>query len=129
MRLIAVTALSLTLAAACAPSTPATDASGQPRACFFISQVDGFGEGPPGSNAIFIRSGVSDTFELQSLGGCPDIDWSLRIGLDPSYGTGSRCVGDTVGLLVPRSTGGVDRCLARVTRKLSDEEARERRGR
>ncbi|MDO1557962.1 DUF6491 family protein [Brevundimonas sp. 2R-24] len=122
----------LTLAAAaafavasCAPMYgPGSDpgmSSSAPRQCFFVNQVAGFSS--TDDRNVYLRVGVNDIYHVQIIGHCPDIDWSSRIGIQPRGGGSSVCTGFDADLIVPRLGGGVDRCLIRSVRKLSDAEA------
>ncbi|MCB2065946.1 MAG: hypothetical protein KDE15_04810 [Erythrobacter sp.] len=96
------------------------------RQCFFPNQINGYSEAPDGSRGerIYVRTGVRERFLVETLGSCPDIDWSLQLGIDPRFNTGSYCTGDQITLVVPRSLGGAgpDRCMARVLGRMVDEE-------
>ena len=110
----------------CAPmeGSPAYGDSG-PRECFYASHASSFSGGEDGR--IYVRTGVNDVFELQTMGYCPDIDWTHRIGLAPRGGGNRVCTGFDVDLIVEDPVGGPNRCLVRTVRKLSDEEAAARR--
>ena len=123
MRLIAITALSLSLAAACAPAPVPLDASGAPRACFFVNRVDSFSEGAAGDGTLYVRANARDTFEVQATGVCPDIDWSRSVALQSLSGSTRLCEGERATLLVPSVLSrSVDRCPALVVRRLSEAE-------
>lgn len=89
------------------------------RACFFSREIDGYSEvsDDPRDNRIYVNTGVNERFLLETYGPCPDLNWSYRIGLDTRFSS-SLCTGETVTLLVPRSTDGIpDRCTARILGK------------
>jgi hypothetical protein len=115
-------------ALACAACTP-VEAEPEPiaglsteRQCFFVSQVNGYGEAPDGprGDRLYVSTGVNDRWLLETFGPCTELDWSFSIVLDarPSL---SLCTGDTAILLVPRSIGGrPDRCSVRVLGKMME---------
>ncbi len=93
------------------------------RACFFMSQVNGYNEAPDGprGDRLYVNVGARDRYLLETMGSCPDLDWSLQIGIDPDHQS-SICTGDTVTLVIPQSLGGIpQRCTARVLGKMEDE--------
>ncbi|WAT17651.1 DUF6491 family protein [Aurantiacibacter sp. MUD11] len=94
------------------------------RECFFVSQVNGYNEAPDGprGDRLYVRTGVRDRFLLETLGTCPDLDWSWQIGIDPNHQS-AVCTGDVVDLVIPRTAGGrPDRCSARVLGKMIEED-------
>jgi hypothetical protein len=87
--------------------------------CFYADQVRGFSA--PSRDTVYLRATNKDVY-LVDASGCLDIDWSTRIGID-SRGTGPWvCAGDLINLVVPASGIGPQRCLARVSHKLTEEE-------
>ena len=81
---------------------PAAQAMGT-RQCFTPREVSGF-TGTVDRNAD-IKVGTSRYFRLELGGGCPDINWSLRVGLRPLPGSGSFiCEGYDAELIVPDPT-------------------------
>lgn len=110
--------------AACAPAPSSADgaSSDGARACFFTRQVSGFSEGARRDGRIYLRTGVNEAFEVETFGACNEIDWTLSVGIDSTFGGPTTCVGDSIRLVVPSPGRGADRCLARVTRKLTDAE-------
>ena len=108
----------------CAPMDgPGYGASGA-RECFYVSHARSFSGGEDGR--IYVRTGVHEVFELQTVGFCPDIDWTHRIGLDPR-GSNRVCTGFDLDLIVEDPVSGPNRCMVRTVRRLSDEEAAARR--
>ena len=115
----------LTLLASCAPVVDGGMAGVAPpraRQCFTVSQVNNFEQGRP--DQVFLRVGRSDVYELNAAGGCPDMDFALRMGLIPDGGVvGSRlCTDDWARVVVPGSTSQTSVCRVRVSRKLTVEE-------
>jgi hypothetical protein len=124
--LLACIGLSATLlAAACAPTT-GTETAEAPRSarqCFAIQQVTNFRQGR--MDQVFLRVGRSDVYELNSAGGCRDLDFAMRLAILPDIGgvSGSRlCTGDGARIVVPDAALGPESCRTRITRKLTDEE-------
>lgn len=72
---------------------------------------------------IIVTAGVSHHYLLDILGTCPDIDWSLRIGLRSTSGSSWVCQGQDAELLVPGATG-IDRCPVLGVRPISVDEAK-----
>ncbi len=129
-RLTPSAALSLlaTLAVACAP-TPDMGADGDraaarpERQCFSPEQVRNFRQGRPGQ--LYVRVMRSDVYELNSSGGCTDLDLAQRLAItaDGAGLAGGRlCTGDWARITLPGSTSPIRTCRARVERVLTDEE-------
>lgn len=93
------------------------------RQCFFVRQVSDYSEAPDGPNhrdRIYVRTGARDRYLLETLPGCPGLNWSWRIALDPKFQS-TLCTGDTADLIVPSGVGGgADRCMVRVLGKVSE---------
>ena len=115
-------------AAACAGCAPVEEAApvlpasvSAERQCFQPSQIDGYSDapdGPDGRERFTIRTGASDRWLFETFGGCRELDWTLRIGLD-TRGKSSVCTGDTPMLLVPvRGSGHVEHCEVRLLGKV-----------
>lgn len=95
------------------------------KSCFFRSQVDGFQhvrKNSRGSAAVIVTVGVNKKYLFETLGPCPDIDWSQTIGFD-QVGPGQICDGLDVTLVVP-STIGPQRCAVKMIRQITPEEAK-----
>lgn len=112
---------------ACAPMSdatgPAAEGGASARQCFNVSQVNNFRQGR--HNQIFLRVGRGDVYEMNSMGGCSDLDFANRLTVTPDIGgaAGTRlCTGDSARIFVPGSNLPPSACRARVTRKLTDEE-------
>lgn len=130
LAVLSVLALPFVLASCMSPSGKAPDASakgaaGEGRSCFFLNQVTGFSRAPgakSGSAQILVHVGVKDSYLFETLGPCPDLDWSERLGFAQRT-PGTICEGIDVDLIVP---GGIGprRCPVRMIRKLTPEEAK-----
>lgn len=115
---------------ACAPTDPGgrgssmADGDAPPRArqCFSVSQVSNFTRGRP--DQVFLRVGRDDVYELNAAGGCPDMDFALRMALIPDGGSvGSRlCTDDWARVIVPGSTSPSTICRVRISRRLTEAE-------
>lgn len=128
MRVPAITALGLiTALGACAPmsDTAGVDAGDRAsaRSCFNVSQVTNFRQGR--AEQVFLRVGRSEVFELNSAGGCRDLDFASQLTITPDGGgsIGSRlCTGDSARVLVPGTASPDSICRVRITRQLTDDE-------
>lgn len=94
------------------------------RACFFTREINGYSNAPESSarnERIYIDTGVNERWLLETMGTCPDLDFSQRIALDTRSST-SVCTGNLENLLVPSVTPGeVDRCPVRVLGRVIEE--------
>lgn len=94
------------------------------RQCFFARQINGYSEapdGPSGANRLYVRTGASDRWLLETYGPCPDLDWSFRVAIDTRFAGSSLCTEDTATVLVPRGISGPpDRCTARVLGRVAE---------
>ena len=88
------------------------------RQCFHSRDVNGFKA--QDDQHVYVRVGVKDLYEFKLFGRCPDVDWTMRLGL-VSRGGGFICSGLDADLLVP-SPIGPQRCPVREIRKLSPAE-------
>lgn len=92
------------------------------RQCFFVSQINGYGEapdGPRGSERLYIDTGPNDRWLFEAFGSCPELDWSQRIALD-TQALSSVCTGSTATVLVPATPSGrLDRCPVRLLGKVA----------
>ncbi|WP_374408192.1 DUF6491 family protein [Pelagerythrobacter sp.] len=124
--------------AACAPAPEhpggtmeGSSAHTQPegRSCFSPRLVSGFREAPEsasGAEQVYIDVG-RDTYLFETFGGCPDLDFSYRIGLDQRI-PGQICDGLDVDLIVPDAALGPRSCPVRMVRKLGADEEGSRWG-
>jgi hypothetical protein len=92
------------------------------RQCFSVRQVDNFKQGRP--DQVFLRVGRNDVYELNAVGGCPDMDFAVQMALIPDGGMISErlCTDDWARIVVPGSTSQTSVCRVRVSRKLTAEE-------
>lgn len=108
------------LATSCAPNASAAgDAASAPRECFYARQAQGFSGGEDGR--VYVRTGASRMFEVEVMG-CPDIDWTHRIGIDARRSSDRVCSGVGADLVIENTAGEVERCLVRSVRQLSEAE-------
>jgi hypothetical protein len=122
----AVAALAI-LTASCAPvddmNGPGDMASARPeRQCFSAEQVRNFRAGRTGQ--LYIRA-MRDVYELNSSGGCTDLDFAQRLAITPDVGglAGGRiCTGDWARITLAGSATPVTTCRARVDRVLTEAE-------
>ncbi|HEY0599926.1 DUF6491 family protein [Brevundimonas sp.] len=124
---VAVTALAV-LTASCAPVDGAvapgdSAAAGPERRCFSPEQVRNFRQGGPGQ--LYVRVIRNDVYELNSSGGCTDLDFAQRVAItaDGAGLAGGRiCTGDWARITVPGSSASLTTCRARVDRVLTADE-------
>lgn len=93
--------------------------------CFFISQITSFN--PVSPDRVIVNFAQYESWELELAPGCPDVDWTLQIGVD-ARGRTRVCNGNEIALTVPYPGTGARRCPVRSFRKLSDQEAAAARG-
>lgn len=111
--------------ASCAPveAEPLAAAAGlsTERQCFFVRQVNGYGQapdGPRGRERLYVDTGPNDRWLMEAFASCPELDWSQRIALD-TRALSSLCTGDTATVLIPDTLGGrVNRCSVRLLGKV-----------
>lgn len=121
-RLAAVAGLTGLLAASC-ESYGAMDGrtymvDGQPSACFRSRDIETYSAVDEG--AVIVKTRQGNVYQMNTPGGCPQIDRSRRIGLS-SRGSSTICSGDVVTLIVP-TVGGTRRCQAGAPRQLTSAE-------
>jgi hypothetical protein len=123
---VAAAALAV-LTASCAPTEAGMQgdsAAVRPeRQCFSAEQIRNFRQGRPGQ--VYVRVVRNDVYELNSSGGCTDLDFAQRLAITPdgaSMAGGRICTGDWARITVPGSTAPVSTCRARVDRLLTAEE-------
>ena|SRR5436305_884575 len=101
--------------AGCA-AQPAATATSAPRPggqCFLASQVNSFT--PTKEGFVDVRAGASRYFRLDLGGGCPNVDWSMRVGIRSVGGGSWICEGYDAELIVP-DPAGAERCpISKVT--------------
>jgi hypothetical protein len=120
MPMLRIALLPPAMLAIAAPALPhAADSPQSRRACFWPSQVSGFGDAGP--DKAILRIGARERWELTLSPGCPDVDWAMRIGIRARGGE-RVCEGRPAELIVPEESGtGARRCLVRTVRKLPAE--------
>jgi hypothetical protein len=89
--------------------------------CFNVSMVNGFNA--IDKETVQVTVGVNTVYELKLLGTCPDIDWSLKVGIRSTSGSSWVCDGLDAELLVP-SPIGVQHCPVTAIRQLTPEEVK-----
>jgi hypothetical protein len=90
------------------------------RQCFSRSMLSGFSA--PDEYTLYVRVAVRDVWRIETMGPCPDMDWSLRLGLEDRGGGGWICTGDLAEVIVADSGLGRLRCPVRVGPQLTPEE-------
>jgi len=92
------------------------------RSCFSSGQLSNFAAS--GEEALNLRVGVRDYYQLKLLGRCSELPWAQTIGLQTRGGSDFICSGLDVTVIVPRPGGGRERCMATDLRKLTPEEVK-----
>lgn len=120
----AAAAIGFAALAGCAPSE-SPDSGSQvatrpaPR-CFLASNARNFRS--VNSTTVHLRVGRRDFYRIDLLGPCPDLDFSLRLGLQ-TRGTSQVCVGSGLGTsIIVRGSRGPTRCSIRQITALTPEE-------
>lgn len=127
---IACAALSAVALSGCDPMSTSggpgprmTAAAGPERQCFNVQQVENFRAGAIGT--LYLRVSRSQVYEVNTGGGCPDLDFANRMAITPDLTgvAGDRiCTGDSARIIVPDSTLPPGPCRVRVVRVLTDAE-------
>ena len=105
-----------------APEQPrAQSALADDRQCFLASRVNRFDA--IDDDTVLVTVGVRETYRLELTGTCPQIDWSQQIGFRSTGSSSWVCSGYDAELLVPHSSGSIDRCPVVGIRRISPEEA------
>lgn len=128
MRILLTSALAASTAAAmglsaCAPAAATAVADGEKTTarCFRTDTVRNFRADR--QSDLYIRSLRDDVFQINTSGGCWDLDSALSIAVTPTVGgSDTVCVGDPVHILVPSADPGRRTCRAFVTKSLTAEE-------
>jgi hypothetical protein len=116
-------AAALTLAAATAVGAPPpSDKAHGGRQCFFHDNTSGFSA--PDDHTVYIRVNIRDVYKLDLYGPCPNVDWTMRIGIQDRGSGGWICTGDLVDILVHDPALGRQRCMGKVVSKLTPEEVK-----
>lgn len=88
-------------------------------ACFWPSQVSGFGDNGP--DKAVVRLGTRERWELTLSQGCPDVDWAMNIAIRARGGQ-AICPGRPAEIFVPDASGrGGRTCLVTNVQKLPDQ--------
>ena len=106
---------------ACTPvEDPAAGESASAPECFRVEQITGFSDA--GDDRIHVFVGANDTYLLETVV-CPQLDFSLRLGLRARGGSSYLCEGFDADLLVP-TPGASHICPVRMIRKVPRADAR-----
>lgn len=123
----AAAAALVALTASCAPTADSAssggNSAGPERRCFSSEQVRNFRQGGP--NTLYVRVTRDDVYELNSSGGCTDLDTAQRLAITgdgASLAGGRICTGDWARITLPGSSAGITSCRARVSRVLTEAE-------
>lgn len=127
-RMISPAAVALAmLTAACAPTdtgAPGESAAARPeRQCFSADHVRNFRAGDHGQ--LYVRALRDQVFELNSSGGCTDLDFAQQLAITPDVGAlagGRICTGEWARITLPASSAPIRTCRARVSRMLTEAE-------
>lgn len=118
-------AIGLAMIAGCAETTDPNSAGSEgvartaPR-CFLASNARSFRS--VNATTVHLRVGRNDFYRLDLIGPCPDIDFSLRLGLQ-TRGSSQVCTGSGLGTsIVVRGSRGPTRCQVRQITALTPEE-------
>lgn len=118
-------AIGLAAIGGCAPTDDPNSAGSQGEArvaprCFLASNARSFRS--VNSTTVHLRVGRRDFYRLDLLGPCPDLDFSLRLGLQ-TRGSSQVCTGSGLGTnIVVRGARGPTRCQIRQITALTPEE-------
>ena len=116
--LVAIAALTASCSANPAPRGQAAAGTGR---CFNAATVNNFHA--VNRSTVIVTVGVNHNYLLDVLETCPQIDWTLRVGLRSTSGSNWVCQGQDAELLVPGATG-IDRCPVLGVRPISVDEAK-----
>ncbi|HTK59548.1 MAG TPA: DUF6491 family protein [Sphingomicrobium sp.] len=120
-RTLALFALAASATACTANQAPHGQAVAGSGRCFNAATINDFHA--VDRHTVIVTAGVNHNYLLDILATCPEIDWTLRIGLRSTSGSSWVCQGQDAELLVPAPTG-IDRCPVLGVRPLSIEEAK-----
>jgi hypothetical protein len=87
--------------------------------CFLAASVNGFT--PRGDDAVDVQVGASRHYRLTLASACPDVNWSIRLGLRTLGGSSWICQGADAEIVVA-SPNGQQRCLVSDVRALTPAE-------
>jgi hypothetical protein len=111
------------VAAGCDPGRPAgvASAGNGGRQCFNASSVNSFHA--INDDAVIVTVGANRYYQLDIVGTCPEIDWSLSVALRATSGSSWVCEGLDAEFLVP-SPSGLQRCPVVGVHPLTPEAAK-----
>lgn len=121
----AAAAVTFAAIAGCAETSDPNSAGSQGAArtaprCFHASNARNFRS--VNSTTVHVRVGRQDFYRLDLLGPCPDLDFSLRMGLQ-TRGSSQICSGSALGTnIVVRGARGPVRCPVRMVTALTPEQ-------
>jgi len=95
------------------------------RSCFRAQDVDGFNA--VDKETVDVTVGVKDVYRLTLFSPSPDIDWTMRIGIE-ARGSSWICSGMDATIIVPGPMG-IQRYPVTAIRKLSPDEIKARKKR
>ncbi|MFN3233199.1 MAG: DUF6491 family protein [Alphaproteobacteria bacterium] len=112
------------LLAACAQTdtgttTQAAATATEGKECFWLREVSGFNRA--GRNQIFVHTGPNERFLFETLGPCPNLNFSETLAFE-QRGPGQICRGLDVNLIVGGNVGP-GRCPVKMIKKMTKEEA------
>lgn len=118
--LAVVTASCAPMSETAAPGDSASAPAG--RQCFNVDHVRNFRQG--GSDRLYVRSLRNEVFELNTSGGCLNLDTAIQLSItsDSPVGGSRICTGDWVRITLPSSAIPGSVCRALVDRALTPEE-------
>jgi hypothetical protein len=88
------------------PKSTATSASG--RQCFTPGEVNSYTATKDGN--VDVKVGANRYYHLTLGGGCPNVDWSQRVGIRATGGSSFICEGLDAELIVPDPSIAQQRC-------------------
>ena len=117
----AIFALATSALAGCAaqPTAAPTATQRSGGQCFLATQVNSFT--PTKAGFVDVRVGASRYFRLALGGGCPNVDWSMRVGIRSVGGGSWICEGYDAELIVPDPSGS-ERCPVSQVTAISKEQ-------
>lgn len=122
---LAAAAAALAALGACAETGDAESSGSQAAArtaprCFHASNARNFRS--VNATTVHLRVGRRDFYRIDLLGPCPNLDFSLRLGLE-TRGSSQVCTGSGLGTnIIVRGPGGPQRCAIRQITALTPEE-------
>jgi hypothetical protein len=103
----------LAISACSTTPAPAGAAARSNSQCFLASNVNSYNANADGT--VDIQAGANQYFRLTTAGGCPDINWSMQVGIRSTSGSDFICNGYDAEFVVP-DPSGTQRCqIASIT--------------